>query len=325
MIVIRLVDLEMTAKSWMGLVSAVADDSSTIESLLLESQADYKVVLNQVYVFDKFKDEFVAIPNRFVTGREINNSLDNWEVVKERYNIEQNERILSRAFKLAAKSGGSAKVLGCGSIDDGRKFFAVVNTSSISFRCSSGRSDYIDNYIVVITSHDGSLPICYYNLDVRRETGVVYRLPDSINAEFSIRKRHTPSEANIEEEVAEALDMRLRWTKHLSETIKKLFRPLNSAQVKDFLETVWPTSNASTEKRREHAEAVHDRIQELLSASHNHGCFGHCAWSMFNAASEYIDFYRDIPNLEASQHMLELDNYSHRIKIKIAAHLLSIT
>lgn len=314
----------MTDKSWMGLISAVVDDTSTIESLLLESKADYNVVLNQVYVFDKFKDTFVAIPNRFVTGREIDGSLDNWEVVKERYNIEQNERILRRAFRIADKSGGSAKVLGCGSIDDGRKFFVVVNTSSVSFRCSSGKNDYIDNYIVVITSHDGSLPICYYNLDVRRETGVVYRLPDSSEAEFSIRKRHTPSEANIEEEVAEALEMRRRWTKHLSATIQTLFRPMNSFQTKEFLETIWPISTASTEKRREHAEAVHGCITELLSAQHNHGCFGHCSWSVYNAASEYIDFHRDIPDLESSQHMLELDNYSHRIKVKIASALLAI-
>lgn len=313
----------MTDKFWSFLLSAVADESSTSESLLAESRGDYSVVLNNVYVFDKFKNDYVLVPNRFVTGREIDNRLDNWEVVKERYHIEQNDKILNRAFRMVAKAGKDAKVLGCGVLDEGRKFFAVVHTSSISVRCSNGKDDVIDNYIVIISSHDGSLPICYYNLDVRRLTGAVYRIPESDSADFSIRKRHTPSEVDLNNEVSEALDMRSRWTKHLTNSIKYLCKPMNTAQLNRFLEEMWPTETATTEKRREHAESIHSKITELFNSSHNTGCYGHCAWSALNASSEYIDFCRDISDVEAAQHAFELDNHSHRLKVKLAKFLLT--
>ena len=33
--------------------------------------------------------------------------------------------------------------------------------------------------------------------------------------------------------------------------------------------------------------------------------------------TEYIDFHRDVPPIEAAQHSLELDNFSHRLKVNV--------
>jgi len=181
----------MTAESWRTLVRGVS--GASIAELLTEANADYSVVTNDVYVYDRFLDSFVKVPNRFVTGREIDERLENWEVVKDRYEVEQNNRILERATALISKYGESAVLTGCGVLDEGRKFFAVVNTGSLSLPTAGGDADIIDSYVVVLTSHDGSMPICYYNLDSRRLNNTTYRFTESENFEFSIRKRHTPS------------------------------------------------------------------------------------------------------------------------------------
>ena len=309
----------MTGNSWLSLVTSTGnlESAKSYESLLSAAHADYSVVTNQVYVYDRFVDAFVQVPNRFVTGREIDERLENWEVVKERYEVEQNQKILERAHALIRKYNGSAVFTGCGVLDEGRKFFAVVRTGSITIPTLDQSSDIIDSYIVIMTSHDGSIPICYYNLDSRRSNNTTYRFSSSPTAEFSIRKRHTPSGVNLNEEVTEALNMRTNWSEYMGSAIGKLFVPASASTVDKALEKFWPTEYAATEKKREHAEGVHETITDLYHSSNNVGAFGTCRWSLLSAINEYIDFHRNIPDDEAAQHSLEIDNYSHRLKLNV--------
>ena len=309
----------MTGNSWLSLVTStgILESAKSYESLLSAAHADYSVVTNQVYVYDRFVDAFVQVPNRFVTGREIDERLENWEVVKERYEIEQNQKILERAHALIRKYNGSADFTGCGVLDHGRKFFAIVRTGSITIPTLDEGNDIIDSYVVVMTSHDGSIPICYYNLDSRRSNNTTYRFATSPTSEFSIRKRHTPSGANLNQEATEALNMRTKWSDHMSSAIAKLFVPTSASAVEKTLEKFWPTKYAATEKKREHAEGVHETINGLYRSSQNIGSFGECRWSLLNAINEYIDFQRNISDKEAAQHSLEIDNYSHRLKLNV--------
>ncbi len=309
----------MIGNSWLSLVTSTGDldSAKSYESLLNTAKADYSVVTNQVYVYDRFLDSFVQVPNRFVTGREVDERLENWEVVKERYEVEQNQKILERAHSLIRKYNGSAVFTGCGVLDEGRKFFAVVRTGSMSIPMLNGDQDIIDSYVVVMTSHDGSIPICYYNLDSRRSNNTTYRFTASPTSEFSIRKRHTPSGANLNQEATEALNMRTEWSDHMSSAIAKLFVPASATVAEKTLEKFWPIKYAATDKKREHAEGVHETINGLYRSSKNIGAFGECRWSLLNAINEYIDFQRNIPNEEAAQHSLEIDNYSHRLKLTV--------
>lgn len=312
----------MTDKTWKSLVTAITGDSSISESLS-NSGGDYSVVSNQVYVYDRFLDTFVAVENRFVTGREVDERLENWEVVKERYAIEQNDRILYRANLLVAKYGGTASLIGCGVLDEGRKFFAVIQTGHIDVPLMTNGVDRINSYIVIITSHDGSIPICYYNLDSLERNGTTYRVPASKESEFSLRKRHTPSDTDLNQEVLEAMHMRREWSAHLSTTIKRLFTPIGLHLEAEILEEFWPIKFASTDKKREHAEGVHDLIRSLRAKDDAITGYGRYGISLLNAINNYIDFHRKIPDHEAAQHALEVDNYSHRLKLKVTERLLA--
>ncbi len=313
----------MTDKAWSTLVTGRAQEDGTyaVDDILKQASANYLVVTNPVYVYDRFQNTFVKIPNRFATGREVLESaagrLDSWEVVKDRYEVEQNRKILSRAVSLINKYGDAAKLLGCGVLDEGRKFFAVVNTGSLSIKTVNGETDVIDSYVVVMSSHDGSIPICYYSLDSRRSTHSVYRLMASNDYEFSIRKRHTPSEADLDGEAKEVLNMRAGWSEHLVDTISYLSAPVSNNYIELALETIWPIRTANTEKKREHVESVHDKVRELYASAHNSGSYGPTKWALLNAMMEYIDFDRNIPEREAAQHALEIDNFSHRLKLEV--------
>lgn len=313
----------MTAKAWPTLVTGRADPSGAykVDDLLHKASADYLVVTNPIFVYDQFQDAYMQIPNRYATGREVQDGgsthLDSWEVVTDRYEVEQNGKILSRAIAVVNKYGGAARLLGCGVLDEGRKFFAVVNTGSLSITTSQDGTDIIDSYVVVMSSHDGSIPICYYNLDSRRSTHSVYRFAAPTHCEFSVRKRHTPSAADLDSEAKEVLSMRTDWSKYTVDTISGMCIPISSRDVDDTLEKVWPLAKASTEKKREHLESVHDQIKTLFTSPLNSGAYGATKWALLNAMTEYIDFHRNIPDSEAAQHALEVDNYSHRLKLSV--------
>ncbi len=313
----------MTDKAWSTLVTgrAAGDGTYEVDDILRKGLADYLVVTNPIFVYDRFQDTYVQIPNRFATGREVacgeTCRLDSWEVVKDRYEVEQNRKILSRAISLVNKYGDAAKLMGCGVLDGGRKFFAVVHTGSLSITTASSETDVVDSYVVVMSSHDGSIPICYYNLDTRRNTHSVYRFNASKECEFSVRKRHTPSEADLDGEAKEVLNMRASWSQHVVNTISNMSVPVSETYIETALETVWPLQTANTEKKREHIESVHSRVKTLYSSSHNSGSYGPSKWALFNAMTEYIDFHRNIPDREAAQHALEIDNFSHRLKLEV--------
>ena len=307
----------MTDKAWLALLTGTLGSDASTDAVLAGAKADYDVVANQVYVFDRFIDSFVAVPNRYVTGREVDGRLENWEVVKERYAIEPNVKILRRATNLVNKYGGLATLRGCGVLDEGRKFFAVLHTGSLSIKTLSKETDIIDNYIVVMSSHDGSIPICYYNLDSRRSTNTTYRFNESKTCDFSMRKRHTPSEANLDGEAKEVMSMRKAWSQHVVENVSSLCAPVSALYVSAVLDKVWPLSSVSTEKKREHLEAVHETVKQLYGEARNSGMYGHSKWALLNSISEYIDFHRNIPDMEAAQHSLEMDNFSHRLKLEV--------
>lgn len=308
-------------ESWEGLVTRY--NGGSLEDLLREANADYNVVLNPVQVHDKFLDQSVVIPERFVTGREIivdgSKRLDSWEVVKARYQIVPNMLILQSAARVAANSGGRCILYGCGTLDKGRKFFVVLSTGTINISLGHSSTEIIDTYIVLITSHDGSIPICYYNLDVRRSTKSVLRF--SSDTDFCVRRRHTPTGFDSLIQPNEVLALRDAWTSKFPKTITSLLVPFNMNMLKNVLEVEWSEKAAATEKSRFHIQDVHRSIQETLLGSLHAGVFGMTKLALFTAVCDYIDFKRDIPAREAAQHSLEIDNYSHRTKVRIFSQL----
>jgi hypothetical protein len=328
MTVVRLVALEMTDNhSWRSLSTPINKASS--EDALRISKSDYTVVLNPVYVWDPFQKKFVEVEDRYCTGRHVTDAFadsgmrqENWEVVKDRYVVVPNSDILERASSIADAFNGSAHLDSCGSLDNGRKFFVAIFTGTLEI-IGSGDKDMIDTYVIAMTSHDGSVPVCYYNLDVRRRNNSVYRFFDE-NADFCIRKRHTPNHADRDSEVTEVLTMRQMWSTSFKATLQNLLSPLSESQFENVLHSQWNPNTASSKSKREHAENVIDTINSLYRSDYNFGMFGHSKWAAFNAICEYIDFHRDIPGLEAAQHSLEIDNFSHRLKLSLYKELRSI-
>lgn len=317
----------MSGNSWKLLTTPVKGQASDV--VLRLAHADYEVVLSPVHVFDKFKNKFVEVPDRFTTGRIVSDALqesgyrlENWEVVKDRYVVVQNSDIYARSEAIVAAYKGRANLDSCGVLDGGRKFFTAIATGSLEI-IGSGDKDYIDSYLIAMTSHDGSIPVCYYSLDVRRCNNAVYRFNYS-GADFALRKRHTPNKDANDIEVSEAIQMRDSWTTAFKSVMTEMLCPISDSKFDEVLSTEWNPEKASSKSKRDHIDSVRDTIQELYRSDYNSGLFGYTKWAVFNAIIEYVDFHRNIPALEAAQHSIEIDNYSHRLKVSLFDALRSI-
>ena len=68
------------------------------EEMLKKADADYEVILSPVQVEDLTTGKFVTVEDRYVTGRldPITLELQNWEVVKGRYQVVSNEVIIDK-------------------------------------------------------------------------------------------------------------------------------------------------------------------------------------------------------------------------------------
>ncbi len=303
-------------RSWLSLASPIFENQSD-EEILANANADYKVSLKPVTLWDSLNDSLVDLKKRFVTCRPNPNGLhwDYWEVVKERYEVVQNSDLLERAKGIVSRTNGKAKLHSCGVLDDGRKFFVAMSFGSISLKVKDTTS-IIDSFLVLISSHDGSIPICYYSLDVNRGRNTVYRV-SSNTYDFDLRKRHTKNLKGHEVEASEAIELRKNWSTAITEAVSALQKPIGPSMKKEAMDLVASTEKANTKKKREHAEDVHSKIEELFRKDYNSGLFGETRWAFYNAIIEYIDFYRDIDPLDAAQHTLEIDNYSHRLKVRV--------
>ena len=303
--------------SWHKIGKAVNETLSK-EQILKKADADYEVILSPVQVEDLTTGKFMTVEDRYVTGRldPITMELQNWEVVKGRYQVVPNEVIVDKAIAIGNKSSGEAVLESVGTLDGGRKFFACVRTTQLTLSPDKRAEDVIDNYVVIMTSHDGSIPICYYNLDVRRLNSTIYRFsPINDYASFSLRKRHTPNATDRLEEASEVLMMRDVWTRELAEVIKILSVELRDYQVNDYLKKLWSFSKANTKKKREYTEYVHERVKQLYDSKINSGLFGQTKWSLFNAICEFYDYHRNVDELDAIQQSFEIDNLVHRDKL----------
>lgn len=303
---------------WQKLGTTV-HSADTHDDMLMRARANFEVNLIPVYVWDSLREEFVPIPNRFVTSTTMYDGgvweQVNWEVMKDRYEVVQNRDILARADAILRELDEEGYINSVGTLDNGRKFFVVVNTGTMEIEVHN-RIDHIDNYIVVMSSHDGSIPICYYPLDSRRVTQSVLRLDDF--GDGSVRKRHTPQEDDLTAVAKEVLKLRDHTTTVLKDRMQTWLVNVTPFYIDHLLESLWPTTTAPTQKRKEFAESVHVKIKELYNSDHILGMYGTTKWSAYLAIMEYMDFHRNIDRLDAAQQSFEIDTYAYRFKATAA-------
>ena len=262
----------------------------SLDEMLRAANADYEVDTFPVFAYGP-DGEPVEIPNRFVTGRIVNDELEPFEVVSQKYHVVSNRPVGEKALAIASASGGDAVIDTAGVLFGGRKFFMTIDLGSLVID-PNGVADEIGRYLNVTTTHDGKEPITFSQGDIRQVCQNTCRFAlENANAVF--KARHTSGvEGNIEE-AKTVLGLSTQWTEAFTEMANQLLAmPATTRTIDVAFEALWPEGDADTDRKKRTRDERRGEIQVIYQNDRNAKVLGNNRWAVYNAFTEYFDWHR---------------------------------
>lgn len=283
--------------AWHGLGTVFNEEVSTEKMLELAHLDNWNVRLEEIELPSNHTSHkshfFVTRTNPF--DRSESNVLG---VVGERYKVLQNEELFDFASALL-HDGGRWET--AGSIKSGTQVFGSIALERESVLDPNGVSDVVKTYLLVNTSHDGSVSIqasvtpvrvvCANTLNLALGGGV----GRNRDVKQSFKIRHTQS-ANGKIQVArEALGIANIYMNEFDKVSKELFEiQVSNDKFNDIIRNAYPMPEDENSKKARTLWANKlEKIEEIYNGPTNHMIAG-TAWGVLNAMTERLDWHRSI-------------------------------
>jgi phage/plasmid-like protein (TIGR03299 family) len=280
--------------AWHGLGTVFTDEVNTNEMLSLAHLDNWNVRLEDVATPEGFNSDksysFVTRTNPF--DRNTNDILG---VVGERYVPLQNEDLFSFGDNLL---DGGGRWETAGSIKGGRVVFgSIALTDSITLD-PNGIADKIDNYLLINTSHDGSIAIqasitpvrvvCANTLNLALSS---FKGKKDVKQTFKIR--HTQTAEGKIAVAREALGLAHKYIDEFSTMANEMIQTeITKAQFDKIVELAYPAPKKDAKGSQKKHDAKTDLLQSIYVGEYNNTISG-TAWGAFNALTERLDWYRN--------------------------------
>ena len=280
--------------AWHGLGTVFTEEVSTAEMLKKAKLNKWNVRLEDVEIpagMDSDKGySFVVRDNPFIQGNK-----DVLGVVGERYVPLQNEDLFDFADNIL-HAGGRWET--AGSIKGGRIVFGSLALERETVLDPSGVSDKVNTYLLVNTSHDGSIAIQASITPVRVVCANTLNLAlgnrgrgGSVKQSFKIR--HTQTATGKVQIAREALGLANAYIDEFSKMANEMIqKEVSKAQFDKIVESLYPTPKDENQKASmtKHNAKI-DLINEIYVGDFNNTITG-TAWGVANALTERLDWYR---------------------------------
>jgi phage/plasmid-like protein (TIGR03299 family) len=280
--------------AWHGLGEVFTEEVSTTEMLKKAKLNNWNVRLEDVEIpteFDSDKNySFVVRDNPFTKGNK-----DILGVVGERYVPLQNEDLFDFADNLL-DNGGRWET--AGSIKGGRVVFGALALERETVLDPNGVSDKINTYLLVNTSHDGSIAIQASITPVRVVCANTLNLAlgnrgrgGSVKQSFKIR--HTQTAQGKVAVAREALGLANQYMDEFSKMANAMIETeITKAQFDTIVDLAYPAPKDDSKKVSitKHANKI-DLINEIYVGQFNNTIAG-TAWGALNALTERLDWHR---------------------------------
>lgn len=235
----------------------------------------------------------LIIPSQYAVVRDnpvIKDQSDIMGVVGEKYTIVQNEELAGLLNLLVDESGAHFET--AGAIDGGRKVFI---TMKLPGNIRIGGSDRVDNYIAVMTSHDGSTSTVFMVTPVR----VVCE--NTLNLAFNgasnlFRVRHTIGAHKILiQQAREALDFTFDYLEGFQEQAEKLINTtLTQNQFEEIIAREFGAPEDSPVSTITRTENKLDQMAHLFADAQTQDGIRGTAWAGLNALTEWYDHFSPV-------------------------------
>jgi phage/plasmid-like protein (TIGR03299 family) len=281
--------------AWHGLGTVFEEEVTTSEMLELANLHDWNVHLEEVAVPSGFSSDktynYVVRTNPFDRKQK-----DILGVVGERYRILQNEELFD--FGDALLDGGGRWET-AGSIKGGRQVFGSLALERETILDPSGVSDKVNTYLLVNTSHDGSIAIqasvtpvrvvCANTLNLALGSGVGRHR----GVKQSYKIRHTQTAQGKIQAAREALGLANIYMDEFDKLAQEMIQQtITNDKFQDIIRLAYPMPENDKKGAVSKWNTKIELIEDIYTGQFNNTIAG-TAWGALNALTERIDWYRN--------------------------------
>ena len=277
--------------AWHGLANVLFDKDTHVNTQTMLDSAklsNWDIQLEEIaYPVDYRSDKtnyFVTRTNPFDNGKDV------LAIVGSKYKVVQNEQLFDFGDNLL---DGGASWESAGSIKGGRIVFGSLVIPKEITLDAQGANDKTITYLLVHTSHDGSVSVQASITPVR----VVCQNTLNIalkGVKQSFKLRHTQS---IDGKIAmarEALGMSFTYMDTFEQEAKALFETaVTEKQFIDIVKNIYPKpSKDATKAQLTKWDNKMVLLSDLYNNSPTNANIKGTAWGVFNALTERIDYFK---------------------------------
>lgn len=279
--------------AWHGLGTVFENEVTTSEMLTLAHLDKWNVRLEDVAIPAGFESDkgysFVVRDNPFIAKQK-----DVLGVVGERYVPLQNEDLFDFG-DLMLDGGGRWET--AGSIKGGRVVFGSLALERETVLDPNGVGDKVNTYLLINTSHDGSVAIQASITPVRVVCANTLNLAlgqrgrnGSVKQSFKIR--HTQTASGKVQQAREALGLANAYIDEFDKMAQAMISTeVTKAQFDKIVSLAYPAPEKDSKGSfKKHNDKI-DLINAIYVGDYNNTISG-TAWGAFNALTERLDWYR---------------------------------
>jgi len=279
--------------AWHGLGTVFEEEVSTAEMLKKAKLNNWSVRLEDIEIPTEFDSDksysFVVRDNPFTKGNK-----DVLGVVGERYVPLQNEELFDFADNML-DNGGRWET--AGSIKGGRVVFGALALERETVIDPNGVSDKVNTYLLVNTSHDGSIAIQASITPVRVVCANTLNLAlgqrgrnGSVKQSFKIR--HTQTASGKVQIAREALGLANAYIDEFSKMANEMIqKEVSKKKFDEIVLALYPQPKETAKGATSRWENKIDLINDIYVGDFNNTITG-TAWGVANALTERLDWYR---------------------------------
>ena len=280
--------------AWHGLGTVFTDEKTTAEMLAAADLNGWNVRL-----------EDMTIPSHLTSDKQYQyvvrtNPTDNTQtdvlgVVGERYHVLQNEDLFSFGDNIL---DGGGRWETAGAIKGGRVVFGSLALERETVLDPSGVADKVKTYLLINTSHDGSIAIQASITPVRVVCANTLNLAlnrtkkrDGVKQSFKIR--HTQSAEGRIQVARETLGLANAYMTEFDIMAKLMIeKEITAQQFNEIILAAYPKPEKDVKGAIKKWENKVDLINDIYIGKFNHTIAG-TAWGALNALTERLDWHRN--------------------------------
>lgn len=269
--------------AWHNLGTVFQSEVTTSEMLDLAYLSNWNVRLEEIVLPGRSHRDFFAVTRTNPFDKEA----DVLGVVGERYKVVQNEQL----FNFADNILDGARWETAGSIKNGTVVFGSLALERETVIDSSGVADKVETYLLVHTSHDGSLAVQASVTPVRVVCQNTLNMAlQGVKQSYKIR--HTQTVDGRVAAAREALGLAHKFMDEFDKQAAELYtREVDAAKFFEIVSAVYPKPEKDAKGSMTKWENKIDTINSIYTGPTNNMIAG-TAWGALNAMTERLDWYR---------------------------------